>query len=226
MNVLKESSIFKTEREIQELVKKQRQFFFSGKTLPLEYRIKALKSLKKVIIENEDKIAQAIKKDLGKSNTEGFMCEIGLVLSEINYMIRNIRSFAKDKTVHTNLTQFAARSYVKSVPYGVTLIISPWNYPFLLSIEPLVDTLAAGNTAIIKPSEYSEATSKIIEELITSIFPPEYVSVVIGTKEESIYLLNQKFDYIFFTGSKAVGKYVMNKASENLTPVTDRKSVV
>ena len=148
------------------------------------------------------------------------MCEIGLVLSEINYMIKNIRRFAKDKTVRTNLSQFAARSYVKSVPYGVTLIISPWNYPFLLSIEPLVDAIAAGNTAIIKPSEYSESTSEVIEELISSIFPREYVSVVLGAKDESIYLLNQKFDYIFFTGSKAVGKYVMNKASDNLTPVT------
>ena len=111
------------------------------------------------------------------------MCEIGLVLSEINYMIKNIRRFAKDKTVRTNLSQFAARSYVKSVPYGVTLIISPWNYPFLLSIEPLVDAIAAGNTAIIKPSEYSESTSEVIEELISSIFPREYVSVVLGEKE-------------------------------------------
>ena len=208
------------ETEIQALVAKQREFFLNGNTLPLEYRIRALKSLKQAIIENENKISEAIKKDLGKSNMEGFMCEIGLVLSEINYMLRHIRRFAKDKTVYTNLVQFASRSYVKSVPYGVTLIISPWNYPFLLSIEPLVDALAAGNTVIIKPSEYSAATSEVIAELISSIFPREYVTVVTGGKEESIYLLNQKFDYIFFTGSQAVGKYIMSKAADHLTPVT------
>ena len=208
------------EAEVQELVAKQREFFLSGKTMPLGYRIHALKLLKQAIIENENKISEAIRKDLGKSSTEGFMCEIGLVLSEISYMLRHIRRFAKDKTVYTNLAQFASRSYVKSVPYGVTLIISPWNYPFLLSIEPLVDALAAGNTAIIKPSEYSSATSEVISELISKIFPREYVAVVTGGKEESIYLLDQKFDYIFFTGSQAVGKYVMSKASNNLTPVT------
>ncbi|MDV4150766.1 aldehyde dehydrogenase [Clostridium sp. AL.422] len=208
------------ETEIQLLVEKQREFFLSGKTLPLEYRINALKLLKKAIIENENKISEAIRKDIGKSNIEGFMCEIGLVLSEISYMLSHIRRFAKDKTVYTNLAQFASRSYVKSVPYGVTLIISPWNYPFLLSIEPLVDALAAGNTAIIKPSEYSSATSEVIAELISNIFPREYVAVVTGGREENIYLLDQKFDYIFFTGSQAVGKYVMSKAADNLTPVT------
>ena len=220
MNILKELNISTKETEIQELVVKQREFFFSGNTLPLEYRINALKLLKKAIIENENKISEAIKQDLGKSSTEGFMCEIGLVLSEISYMLRHIRRFAKDKTVYTNLAQFASRSYVKSVPYGVTLIISPWNYPFLLSIEPLVDALAAGNTVIIKPSEYSPATSEVISELISNIFPREYVSVVTGEKEESICLLNQKFDYIFFTGSKDVGKFIMKKAADNLTPVT------
>ena len=143
-----------------------------------------------------------------------------LVLSEISYMLRNVRRFAKDKTVYTNLAQFAARSYVKSVPYGVTLIISPWNYPFLLAIEPLVDALAAGNTAIIKPSEYSTATSEVIYKLISNIFPREYVAVVNGAIEESLCLLEQKFDYIFFTGSKAVGKSIMKKAAEKLTPVT------
>ena len=183
MSVLKKSDIFIKEREIQELVNTQREFFFSGSTIPVEYRISALKKLKKAIIENESKILEAVKKDLGKSSTESFMCEVGLVLSEISYMIRNVRRFAKDKTVYTNLAQFASRSYVKSVPYGVTLIISPWNYPFLLAIEPLVDALAAGNTAIIKPSEYSPATSEVIYDLISNIFPREYVAVVTGDVE-------------------------------------------
>ena len=221
MGALKEhDNIFVKEKEIEELVKGQREFFYTGKTLHVEYRIKVLKSLKNEILKNEDKIIKALEKDLGKSTTEAFMCEVGMVLSEISYMIKNVRRFAKEKTVRTELAQFAARSYVKPVPYGVTLIISPWNYPFLLAIEPLVDAIAAGNTAIIKPSEFSVATSKVIEEIINSIFPREYVSVVIGAKDENMCLLNQKFDYIFFTGSKAVGKYVMKKASENLTPVT------
>ena len=220
MSVLKRSEIFIKGREIQELVNRQREFFFGGSTIPVEYRISALKKLKKAIIENESKILEAIKKDLGKSSTESFMCEVGLVLSEISYMIRNVRRFSKDKIVYTNLAQFASRSYVKSVPYGVTLIISPWNYPFLLAIEPLVDALAAGNTAIIKPSEYSPETSKVIYELISNTFPSEYVSVVVGDVEESLVLLEQKFDYIFFTGSKAVGKSIMTKAAQNLTPVT------
>lgn len=208
------------EKEIQALVAKQREFFLSGATLPVEYRIRALKSLKEAIIKNETKITQAIRQDLGKSDVESFMCEIGLVLNEISYMLRHVRRFAKDKIVYTNLAQFAARSYVKSVPYGVTLVISPWNYPFLLAIEPLVDALAAGNTAIIKPSEYSPATSKVIEELISSVFPKEYVAVVMGAKEESMCLLEQKLDYIFFTGSPAVGKHIMSQAANHLTPVT------
>ncbi len=208
------------ETEIQALVVKQRAFFLSGSTLPLEFRIQALRRLKQAIITNEDKITEALKKDLGKSSNESFMCEIGLVLSEISYMLRHIRSFAKDKRVYTELAQFVARSYVKSVPYGVTLVISPWNYPFLLAIEPLVDALAAGNTVIIKPSEYSPATSAVIAKLISDIFPSEYVAVVMGGKEESVHLLEQKFDYIFFTGSQAVGKAVMRSAAEHLTPVT------
>ena len=125
------------------------------------------------------------------------MCEIGLVLSEINYMLRHIRRFAKDKTVYTNLAQFASRSYVKSVPYGVTLIISPWNYPFLLSIEPLVDALAAGNTVIIKPSDYSAATSEVIAELISNIFPREYVAeVLVSLMGQQKYLLLQSELYL------------------------------
>lgn len=125
------------------------------------------------------------------------MCEIGLVLSEINYMLRHIRRFAKDKTVYTNLAQFASRSYVKSVLYGVTLIISPWNYPFLLSIEPLVDALAAGNTVIIKPSDYSAATSEVIAELISNIFPREYVAeVLVSLMGQQKYLLLQSKLYL------------------------------
>ena len=125
------------EKEIQALVARQRQFFFSGKTLPLDYRIRALKALKQAIAEKQDKIADALYRDLGKSEAEGFMCETGLVLSEISYMLRHIRRFAREKTVYTPLSQFAASSRIRPTPYGVTLIMSPWNYPFLLTVEPL-----------------------------------------------------------------------------------------
>lgn len=208
------------EKEINLLVEQQRKYFFSGKTLPVKNRIAALKSLKQEIENSKDKISEALNKDLGKSDLEGFMCETGLVLSEISYMLKHIKRYAKDKTVYTPLSQFASRSYVKSVPYGVTLIMSPWNYPFLLSIEPLVDAIAAGNTVILKPSAYSPATSEVMAELIAKVFPKEYVAVVTGGRQENQCLLNQKFDYIFFTGSQAVGKEVMSKASSNLTPVT------
>ena len=208
------------ETEIQALVAKQREFFLSGETLPVDYRIRALKKLKQAIAENEGKIAEALRKDLGKSGLEGFMSETGLVLSEITYMLRHVRRYAKEKTVYTPMAQFASRSYVKPTPYGVALIMSPWNYPFQLTMDPLVDALAAGNTAIVKPSAYSPATSEVIAALISSVFPPEYVAVVTGGREENQCLLNQKFDYIFFTGSQAVGREVMRKAAGNLTPVT------
>ena len=208
------------ETEIQALVAKQREFFLSGETLPVDYRIRALKKLKQAVAENEGKIAEALRKDLGKSGLEGFMSETGLVLSEITYMLRHVRRYAREKTVYTPMAQFASRSYVKPTPYGVALIMSPWNYPFQLTMDPLVDALAAGNTAIVKPSAYSPATSEVIAALISSVFPPEYVAVVTGGREENQCLLNQKFDYIFFTGSQAVGKEVMRKAAGNLTPVT------
>lgn len=129
------------ENEIQAIVAGQRQFFFGGKTLPLDYRIQALKRLKQAIVGNQKKIADALQQDLGKSEAEGFMCETGLVLSEISYMLRHIRRFAREKTVYTPLSQFAAGSRIRPTPYGVTLIMSPWNYPFLLTVEPLVDAL-------------------------------------------------------------------------------------
>ena len=148
------------------------------------------------------------------------MCEVGLVLDELSYMIKHTKSFAKDKLVHTPISQFHSKSFQKSSPYGVVLVVSPWNYPFLLTMDPLIDALAAGNTVILKPSAYSPATSNVIKEIIEECFSEEYVSVVVGGREENHYLLQQKFDYIFFTGSKKVGMQVMEKASAHLTPVT------
>lgn len=206
--------------EIKNLVNKQRDFFYQGKTLDVNYRINALKKLKKAILDNIDEINLAIKKDLGKSASESYMCESGLSLSEISYMLKHTKRFAKEKNVLTPLAQFHSRSFKKPSPYGIVLIMSPWNYPFLLSIDPLVDAIAAGNTVILKPSAYSPNTSEIISKLLTDIFPPEYVAVVTGGRAENDSLLNEHFDYIFFTGSQAVGKEVMKRASAFLTPVT------
>ena len=147
------------------------------------------------------------------------MCEAGLALTEISYLIRHTRRFAREKTVWTPLAQFASRSYQKPTPYGNTLIMSPWNYPFLLTIEPLAAAIAAGNTAIVKPSAYSPATSKIVEKVVRESFPEELAAVVTGGREENAALLEQKFDFIFFTGSSGVGKEVLRRAAEHLTPV-------
>ena len=205
---------------IEQIVAKQRAFFATGTTLSVDYRIEALKKLKETIIKNENKIAEALKADLGKSGFESYMCEIGLTLNDLSHMLKHIRSYAKEKTVLTPLAQFPSRSYKKPCPYGVTLIMSPWNYPFLLTMDPIVEALAAGNTVVLKPSNYSPATTKVLKELLESIFPEEYVAVITGGRQENGWLLEEKFDYIFFTGSKSVGQLVQEKASRHLTPVT------
>lgn len=208
------------QNEIHTLVDKQRSYFYSNETLNIDVRINALKKLQKSIQNHENDIAVALSADLGKSNFEGYMCETGLVLSEISYMLKHIHRFAKEKRVHTPLSQFHSRSFTKPGPYGVVLVMSPWNYPFLLSLDPLIDAIAAGNTVILKPSAYSPATSKLISDMISECFSPEYVAVVTGGRAENTCLLEEHFDYIFFTGSQNVGKEVMQKASAHLTPVT------
>mgnify|MGYP000867049633 CR=1 FL=1 len=209
-----------TQAEIKQLIQKQRTFFHSDATLDVEYRIHALQKLKACILKYENEINIAIRADLGKCAFESYMCETGLVLSELTYMIRHTRKFAKERTVRTPLAQFHSRSYQKPSPYGVTLIMSPWNYPFMLTIEPLVDALAAGNTAILKPSAYSAHTTALISRMIQECFDEKYVAVVTGGREENNFLLNEHFDYIFFTGSQEVGKEVMRHASNHLTPIT------
>lgn len=209
-----------TSTELKQLIEKQRHFFYSGATLPVNYRLDALRKLQKCILDHEPEINAALKSDLGKSPFESYMCETGLVLSELSYMLKHTPAFAKEKTVWTPLSQFHSRSYKQPSPHGVTLIMSPWNYPFMLTLEPLIDALAAGNTAVLKPSAYSPATSAILKQIIEECFPPKYVSVVLGGRAENTGLLKEHFDYIFFTGSPIVGKEVMKHASEHLTPVT------
>ena len=209
-----------TEKEITRLTDRQRVFFSTGATLDISFRIRALEKLRASILKYESEILSALSKDLGKGCTESYMCEAGLVLSEIRYMRRHIRSLAKERTVHTPLAQFPSRSFQKPSPYGTALIMSPWNYPFLLTLDPLVDALAAGNTVVLKPSAYSPATSRIISRIIAECFDESYVSVVTGGRAENACLLREHFDYIFFTGSQSVGREVMRHAAERLTPVT------
>lgn len=209
-----------TEIEIRQIVENQRTYFYTGATLPLSHRIEALKKIQSYILTHEAEIGKAIRKDLGKSDFESYMCETGLVLSEITYMLKHIRSFAKEKNVLTPLAQFHSRSFKKPSPYGVALIMSPWNYPFLLTIDPLIDALAAGNTVVLKPSAYSPYTSAVIQSMIEECFDTRYVAVITGGRAENTCLLNEHFDYIFFTGSQTVGKEVMRHAAAHLTPVT------
>ena len=205
-------------KDINNILEQQKKFFQSGVTLSVDFRIQMLKKLKNALKLYEQEIASALNADLGKSDFESFMCETGQALSEIGYMIRNVRRFSKEKTVRTPMSQFAARSYLKPSPYGNVLIMSPWNYPILLTIDPIADAIAAGNTVIVKPSAYSPATSALLEKMLGEIFQPEYIAVVTGGRKENAALLDQKFDLIFFTGSQNVGKEVLRHAAEHLTP--------
>lgn len=207
-----------TETEIQNILKRQREYFAAGHTLPAEARLAALKKLQAVLQTREAELADALREDLGKSATESYMCETGMTFSEVGWMIRHLRRLMRDRTVPTPLAQFAARSFRSPTPYGNVLIMSPWNYPVLLTLDPLIDAIAAGNTAIVKPSAYAPATAALLTRIIEECFPPEYVCVVTGGRAENQALLRQKFDMIFFTGSKAVGKEVLRCAAEHLTP--------
>ena len=209
-----------TEQTIHALVQQQRTYFLTGATLDVNRRLKALADLKACVRRHEGEIADALRQDLGKSGFEGYMCETGLVLEELSYMLKHTRSFAREQTVPTPLAQFHSRSYRKPSPVGTALIMSPWNYPFLLTMGPLADALAAGCTAVVKPSAYSPHTSKLMAQMIEECFPTQYVAAVTGGRAENTSLLGEEFDTIFFTGSQTVGKEVMRRAAEHLTPVT------
>jgi aldehyde dehydrogenase (NAD+) len=209
---------FMNSSEISVLVESQKRFFRAGSTLPIANRLAALKRLGKCIRENEREICEALKSDLGKSPYESFMCEIGLVLSEIGWMVRNAPRLAKPRKLATPITQFHSRSFTVKEPYGTVLVMSPWNYPFLLTFGPLSNAVAAGNTAIVKPSAYSPRTSEIVKKIIEECFPAEYVACVTGGRAENASLLKERFDLVFFTGSQNVGREVLRSAAENLTP--------
>ncbi len=200
------------------LLEKQKAYFQTGATFPVAFRIDALKRLKACIIRREADIIAALKADLGKSDFESYMCEIGMVLSELSYLVKHTKKFAKKRKVRTPLAQFHSKSYTQPEPYGNTLIMSPWNYPFLLTLDPVADAIAAGNTAIVKPSAYSPATAQLVSDILSECYPEEYIAVVMGGREENAHLLEKKFDFVFFTGSQAVGKVVLRHTAEHLTP--------
>jgi aldehyde dehydrogenase (NAD+) len=207
-----------TTTPIQEIISRQRQFFATGKTKEVKFRCEQLQKLKTAIKKNFQAILDALHADLHKPEFEGYF-ELA-VTQEIDYVLKHIKSWIKPKKVKTPLTQFPASAYIYPEPLGVVLIIAPWNYPFSLMISPLIGAIAAGNCAILKPSEIAPNTSKVIASVIEATFEPEYIAVVEGGVETTQQLLEEKFDHIFFTGGTKVGKIIMEAAAKHLTPVT------
>ena len=211
---------YMTEQEIKTILNRQREYFTTGATLSERFRREQLGKLKTSLQRHEADLDLALQQDLGKSRMESYMCEIGLTLSELTWIQKHLIGLMKEKRVPTPLSQFAARSFRSPSPYGTVLIMSPWNYPVLLTLDPLIDAIAAGNTAVVKPSAYAPATAAVLQKIIEECFPAEYVAVVTGGRAENQALLQQKFDMIFFTGGKTVGREVLRHAAEYLTPVT------
>tara|TARA_E500000318_G_scaffold38046_1_gene36634 strand:- start:1487 stop:2857 length:1371 start_codon:yes stop_codon:yes gene_type:complete len=205
---------------VKQLVAAQNDFFATQKTKEVAFRKKYLKKLQQEVLDQEDAVCDALYADFKKPKFESLATETQLVLAELKHAIKNVKSWSEPNPVGASLLNFPSKEWIQPEPYGKVFVISPWNYPFMLTISPLIGALAAGNTAILKPSEYSPNTSKIIAQIIRKVFPPEYVTVVEGGVEVSTELLAQKWEYIFFTGSTRVGKIVYQKAAEHLTPVT------
>ena len=206
--------------DYKDMLHAQRAYFGQGECKNVDFRIRQLKNLYQWICGHEQEILDALYQDLNKSPFEAYAAEIGIVKEEIRYTLKHIRKWAAPKRVKTPITQFPSRSFIYPEPYGVVLIMSPWNYPFQLTIAPLVGAICAGNCAVVKPSAYSPNTTRVMAEMLRELFPAEYISVVEGGREANQALLDEKFDYIFFTGSVNVGKYVMEKATAHLTPVS------
>lgn len=205
---------------IEESLEKQRAYFAQGRTKPLEVRLEVLRKLQRWLRANDEKVMAALKADLNKAQFEAYATEVGIVLEEVRHALRHLRRWARDKRVATPITQFPSRSFIRYEPFGVALIMSPWNYPFMLTLAPLVGAIAAGNCAVVKPSAYAPKTSAVIADMAREVFDPAHVTVVEGGRRENEALLGQRFDYIFFTGSVAVGKIVMAAAAQYLTPVS------
>lgn len=206
--------------EIDHLRRKQRGFFLSGKTLPLEYRLEQIAKLCEAVKSRETAILAALRKDLNKPVMEAYGGELGVFFEELKLIRKKLASWMRPKRVHTPAAHFLASSHLYPEPLGTVLIIAPWNYPFQLVISPLLGAIAAGNTVVLKPSELAPATASVLEELVKSTFDPQYVACVQGGVEATTNLLASPWDHVFFTGSPAVGKIVMEAAAKHLTPVT------
>ena len=206
--------------EIQELAAQQRTYFNTGATRTAAFRRQALERLRAALLEHEEELNAALLADLNKAPAESYFTETGMVLEELRFQLKHLEKWARPRRVITPLAQFPSRGERLPEPYGCVLIMAPWNYPVQLCLTPLVGAIAAGNCAVVKPSAYAPASSAAIARLLGEIFPPEFVAVVEGGRGENRALLEQKFDYIFFTGSPAVGREVMAAGAKNLTPVT------
>ncbi|TSI04211.1 aldehyde dehydrogenase [Lysinibacillus sp. BW-2-10] len=209
-----------TSSDVELMIQEQRNFYFTGLTKSIEFRKKQLEKLREKIKSYEEEILHALNKDLGKSEFEAYTNEVGIVLESIQIMLKHIEEWSKPIQVKTPLHFQPAKSFIMREPYGVTLIIGPFNYPFQLIMEPLIGAIIGGNTAIVKPSESTVHTTNVIKKIIEEIFDTSYVRVVEGEKEEVTALIHASFDYIFFTGSVSVGKVIMRAAAERLTPIT------
>ncbi|HRH56454.1 MAG TPA: aldehyde dehydrogenase family protein, partial [Chitinophagales bacterium] len=219
MTVNIESQVY-TAFDAADLVNKQRQFFNTGKTKDVEFRIQQLKKLRQLIVDNEQSIMDALKNDLNKSPMEAYGTEIGFMIADIDHTLKDIRTLAKPRKVKTPLFHQLGSSWVQAEPFGCTYIIAPWNYPFQLALSPVVGAVAAGNTCLIRPSSMSANTAKMMEKLINENFDPGFLKVVLCDTVQSNQLLEHKFDYIFFTGSPDVGRQIYQAAAKHLTPVT------
>lgn len=206
--------------EIQQIVQAQRDYFGTDVTKPYDFRRAALQRLQNALEAHEQEIFDALQADLGKADFESYMTEVGLVKEEVRYAIKKLKRWMRPRKFPAPLAHFPSNCAQYPTPYGVTLVMSPWNYPFQLTMIPLIGSLAAGNCVVVKPSNYSPKTSGIIAKLVTECFEPEHVTVVLGGREQNSGLLQQTFDYIFFTGGEVVGKLVMQSAAERLTPLT------
>lgn len=206
-------------QQILDLLVNQDTFFKRGSTKSIGFRKKTLQKLRRVIIDHEPQILEALHKDLGKPKFEAYTSEIGIVLKELDYFIKNIEQLTRPQRKPASIINFPSSEYIYHDPFGRVLIIAPWNYPFQLVLNPLIAAVAAGNTVVCKPSEISENTSKLLVKLISEVFSAEHVAIVEGGKELSTHLLKQKWDFIFFTGSSYVGKIVLKAAAEHLCPV-------
>ena len=205
---------------ITKLLQSQREFFDTHQTKPLSFRKQQLRVLLDLLIKHENEFTNAIQKDFSKPELETFVSETGYLINEIKHTLSNIENWATPRPVTGSILSFPSSNKIYQEPYGVCLIIAPWNYPLALALSPLIGTIAAGNCAVIKPSELTPYTTRLLSNLISSNFDPDYIKIVEGGKEVSEQLLKEKWDYIFFTGSTRVGKIIMKAAAEHLTPVT------